>query len=316
MKSTGIGLGLRNPHLAQVLSGPVQVDWFEVIAENYMGLPGAGAGRALKNLEKVRERFPIVLHGVSLSLGSADPLNENYLRQLQSLIERIEPEWISDHLCWTSTGGHHLHDLLPLPYERKTLDYVSERIQRVQDFLGRRILVENVSSYLDYSQSEMSEWEFLSEITRKTGCQLLLDVNNIYVSSVNHGFDAQEFLHGIPLGCVSQIHLAGHSKGAHCLIDTHDQPVCDEVWQLYRQAVLRWGAVPTMIEWDAEIPEYTVLEAEALRARKLQEETLASTQTQSSVVEKPGFEKSGVSRSDSSAERTQRASTPIQNTAF
>ena len=272
MKNLGIGLGLRPDHYSDVLNGPVQVSWFEALTENYLGLEWSGTGRPLQMLEKVRERFPIVLHGVSLSIGSTDPLNLNYLKRVRSLIDHIQPEWVSDHLCWTGVDGAALHDLLPLPYTEETLAHLIPRVQKAQELLGREFLLENVSSYLDYKESEMSEAEFIRELVQRTGCKLLLDVNNIYVSSINHGFDPVSFVKTIPADAVAQIHLAGHSNQGHCLIDTHDHPVADPVWELFRKTVQLIGPRSTMIEWDAKIPEYAVLEAEAMKAKEIQVE--------------------------------------------
>ena len=273
----GIGLGLRSPHYARVLSGPTQVQWFEAVSENYFSLPGAAGNRPLRTLERVRANHPVVLHGVSLSIGSTDPLDFAYLHQLKALADHIEPAWLSDHICWTGMDGLNVHDLLPLPYTRETIRHVADRISRVQDFLGRRMLFENVSSYLTYRHSEMTEWEFISEICRRADCGLLLDLNNIYVSSVNHDFDPMKFLQGVPAERVGQYHLAGHRRQGELLIDTHDEPVPDSVWSLYREALVRIGPRATMIERDANIPAYDDLEAEALRAGDLRNEVRLST---------------------------------------
>lgn len=269
--SLGFGLGLRHQHYDDVLSGRSSASWFEVVTENYLG----DGGRPIRMLEKIREDYPIVFHGVSLSIGSVDPLNLTYLKRLKSLEGRIQPEMVSDHLCWTGIQGENLHDLMPLPFTSETVAHVVERVKQVQDILNRRILLENVSSYISYKSSEMTEWEFLREIATRADCGLLLDLNNIYVSSVNHGFDARHFIDGIPLGRVAQIHLAGHSEhktasGRRYLIDTHDHPVCAEVWTLYRQAIERFGSVSTMIEWDDKIPEYSVIQNELNKARKIE----------------------------------------------
>jgi uncharacterized protein len=215
-----------------------------------------------------------VLHGVSLSLGSADPLNEDYLARLRALVDRIEPAWVSDHLCWTGVDGVNLHDLLPLPYTEEVLNYLAARIDRVQGVLGRRILVENVSSYLTFAESQISEWEFVAELAKRADCGLLLDVNNVYVSSVNHGFDPLRYLDALPAERIGQIHLAGHSRQGGVLIDTHDHPVCPEVWALYRAAVERFGAVSTMIERDDHIPEFAELVAELDTARAIAADVL------------------------------------------
>src|SRR5262245_23646113 len=232
----GHGVGLRPTHYPAILDEGQRADWFEVISENYM-LRG---GRPLDVLERVRAERPIVAHGVSLSLGATDPLNERYLDDLVALVRRFEPAWVSDHLCWGSYGRHYAHDLLPLPYTDEALAHVARRIDAVQERLGRRILVENVSSYVAFTHSVMPEWEFLAAVAERTDCGILLDVNNIYVSAVNHGFDAYEYLAGIPLGRVGQFHLAGHTDNGTHLLDTHDHPVRAEVWDLYRAAVRRF----------------------------------------------------------------------------
>jgi uncharacterized protein (UPF0276 family) len=267
----GHGVGLRRNHYERILTGgPTRVDWFEAISENYM-VPG---GRALDILTRVRERYRIVLHGVSMSIGSTDPLNEKYLEELAELTRRIEPEWISDHLCWTGVGGHNAHDLLPLPYTEQSLEHVVRRMQHVQEKLGRPIALENPSSYVSYRQSSIPEWEFLAEVARRSGCGILLDVNNIYVSSKNHGFDPHHYLDGIPADKIWQFHLAGHSDKGPYLLDTHDHPVPDAVWALYAEAVRRFGSVSTLIEWDDKIPEFERLEEESEHARRLHDEVL------------------------------------------
>jgi hypothetical protein len=268
----GCGLGLRPEYYPEILgesSSRRAPDWYEAISENYMGIGGDAAGRALHFLERVRKDHPIVLHGVSMSLGSVDPLDRTYLKQLKALCARIEPAWVSDHLCWTGVDGENLHDLLPLPYNERTIRHVAERIRRAQDFLGRRMLVENVSSYFEYQASEMKEWEFLSEVARRADCGLLLDVNNIYVSGVNHGFDPLDFLRGLPAERVGQIHLAGHSDNGDHLVDTHDAPVCEAVWSLYEEAAKLVGPVSAMVERDANYPAFEELEREVERARSI-----------------------------------------------
>lgn len=265
MPSLGFGLGLRTDHYEAVLRDNPRVDWFEVISENYL-VPG---GKPLYYLDRVRERYPLVMHGVSLSIGSTAALNVDYLRQLKQLAARVEPAWISDHLCWTGVDGVNLHDLMPLPYTEEALRHVARRVQQVQDFLGRRILLENVSSYVSYAVSEMTEWQFLAQLAAEADCDILLDVNNIYVSSVNHGFDPMEFLLGVPVQRVRQIHLAGHQNHGNYLIDTHDEPIVDAVWDLYRVARRRFGDVATMIERDDNIPPLADLVAELDIARTL-----------------------------------------------
>jgi uncharacterized protein (UPF0276 family) len=234
-----------------------------------MGIKEGGAGRPLTILEKVRENYPIILHGVSMSIGSTDEIDREYLARLKSLIQTIEPEWVSDHVCWTGVHGENLHDLLPLPYTTETVNHVADRIKYIQDYLGRRFVVENVSAYISFSHSEMTEWEFLSELCKKADCELLLDVNNIYVTSINQSLDPEKFLHGIPVERVRQMHLAGHSQGESCLIDTHDAPVTNDVWKLYEKAVRRFGKIPTLIEWDDKIPDFPRLQEEAARAHKI-----------------------------------------------
>jgi uncharacterized protein (UPF0276 family) len=261
--SLGHGVGLRRDHFDRVLSAPTRIDWFEVISENFM----VDGGRPLEVLERVRERYPVVLHGVSLSIGSTDPLNEAYLDRLADLAARIEPAWVSDHLCWAGVGGRYAHDLLPLPYTSEALAHVVARIQKVQERLGRAIAMENVSSYVTFRRSTMSEWDFLSEVARRSGCGILLDVNNIYVSARNHGFDPRAYIAGVPRGAVWQYHLAGHSDKGDFLLDTHDHPVSDPVWDLYAEAVRRFGPVSTLIEWDDNIPVFDRLEEESERAR-------------------------------------------------
>jgi uncharacterized protein (UPF0276 family) len=265
MPINGFGLGLRPTHYDAVLGEEHAIDWLEVITENYL-VPG---GKPLDYLDRIRARFPLVMHGVSLSIGSTDPLDLEYLRGVRNLSRRIEPAWISDHLCWTGVDGKNMHDLLPLPYTEEALSAVIARVGQVQDFLGRRLLLENVSSYLTFQDSDMSEWEFLREVAERADCSILLDINNIYVSSVNHGFDPKAYLHAIPKNRVRQFHLAGHSDLGGHLIDTHDQPIIAPVWDLYREAVECFGAVPTMIERDDNIPPLADLVAELDVARDL-----------------------------------------------
>lgn len=277
--AAGVGLGLRTVHYGHVLSRRPAVPWFEAISENFMGPRGGSGGRPLEVLEKVRGDYPVALHGVSLSIGSTDPLDLEYLKKLKSLAGRIEPWIISDHLCWTGAHGKNLHDLLPLPYNEESIRHVSGRLDKVQELLGREIAMENVSSYLTYRHSEMPEWEFLAEIVRRTGCEVLLDVNNIHVSAVNHGFKGEDYLAGIPVSCVRQMHLAGYSDEGGFLIDTHDHPVSDPVWKLYAQAIRRFGPAPTLIEWDEHIPSFERLQAEAARATEVQDGVLAERES-------------------------------------
>ena len=264
----GHGVGLRREHFERVLEGPTRVDWFEVISENFM----VKGGRPLFVLDRVRRDYPVALHGVSLSIGSTDPIDRDYLDRLRELVDRAEPAWVSDHLCWTGVGGHNAHDLLPLPYTEEALEHVVARVGAVQEHLGRRIALENVSTYLGFAGSTMPEWEFLAEVAARADCGILLDVNNVYVSAVNHGFDAEKYLLALPPERVWQVHLAGHTdRGSH-LLDTHSRHVCDEVWELYRIATRRVGAVASLIEWDEDIPDWDTLEAESLRARQVRQE--------------------------------------------
>jgi uncharacterized protein (UPF0276 family) len=266
----GFGLGLRSEHYRDFAAAPRACDWLEVISENYM-VPG---GRPLHWLDTIRRDTPMVMHGVSLSIGGTDPLDRAYLEALKTLAARIEPAWISDHLCWTGVDHHNLHDLLPLPYTEAALRHLTARIGRVQDVLGRRLVLENVSSYVAFAGDEMSEWEFIAELLHRADCELLLDVNNVYVSSRNHGFDARRFIDAMPRKRVRQIHLAGHQDHGDHVVDTHDQPVCDAVWALYGYTVERLGAVPTMIERDDHIPPLPELLAELDVARRVQREAL------------------------------------------
>jgi len=268
----GFGLGLRPPFYADAAAGEVPVDWFELISENFM-VPG---GRPLEVLDLVREHYPVALHGVALNLGGSDPLDLDYLSDLKELVRRAEPLCVSDHLCWSRQGEHHFHDLLPLPYTEDAVKHVARRIREVQERFGRRILVENVTSYLEWRHQEMSEWEFLSVVAERADCLVLLDVNNVFVSAHNHGFDARAYLDAIPLARVGQLHLAGHSASGPLLIDTHDHPVSEPVWELYRHAIRRFGPVPTMIERDDAIPPLPELVSELAHARAICREALAA----------------------------------------
>ncbi|MHB1083274.1 MAG: MNIO family bufferin maturase [Thiobacillus sp.] len=271
-ESPGFGLGLRPVHYPDFLDQPQAVDWLEIISENYM-VPG---GKPLAMLDAILERYPVAMHGVSLSIGSTDGLDAHYLAELKALAIHVQPMWISDHLCWTGVHGRNAHDLLPLPYSEEALRLVVRHVNQVQDTLGQRILLENVSSYLNYRSSEMSEWEFLRQVAEQADCLLLLDVNNIYVSGINHGFDPVEFLNHLAVERVQQIHLAGHSDHGDYIVDTHDHPVAEPVWDLYRYTCSRFGEVATMIERDDNIPELGVLIAELDRARAIAAETLGS----------------------------------------
>ena len=265
-RSVGFGLGLRSAHYTQIVETRPRLGWFEILSENFM-VPG---GRPLHWLDRIRSDYPIAMHGVSLSIGSTDPLDQQHLAALQRLHRRVQPVWISDHLCWTGVGGRNLHDLLPLPYNEAVLAHVVERVRRVQDRLGCRILLENVSSYVSYPSSRLTEWEFLAEVAQRADCLILLDVNNIYVSSVNHEFDPQVYLDAMPRARVRQIHLAGHQRRPDGLIvDTHDAPVAEPVWRLYEHARRRFGDVATMIERDSNIPPLAELLAELDQARSI-----------------------------------------------
>ena len=263
--SPGFGLGLRTTHYTDFTTAPQPVDWLEIISDNYLG----AGGKPLHMLDTIRADYPMAMHGVSLSIGSADGLDRPYLQQLRQLAERIEPLWISDHLCWTGLSGHNSHDLLPLPYTVEALGVVVEHVRQVQDTLGRRLVLENVSSYLTYRSDEMTEWQFLREVCERADCLLLLDVNNIYVSSVNHDFDPIEYLQMLPPERVQQIHLAGHSDNGNHIVDTHDHPVAEPVWALYAEACRLLGSVATMIERDDNIPPLPELLVELDRARAI-----------------------------------------------
>jgi uncharacterized protein (UPF0276 family) len=259
----GIGVGLRTAHYGHVLEHKPSVDWFEIISENFLGTHG----RPGWVLEQVAERYPIVLHGVSLSIGSTDPLDFDYLKQLKQLALRVRAPWVSDHLCWTGVAGRNLHDLLPLPYTEECLRHVVRRVRSVQDFLERPIALENPSTYVEFQSSSMSEWEFLARVAEEADCALLLDVNNVYVSSFNHGFDAGAYIDAIPHERVVQYHLAGHTNHGTHIIDSHNGRVIDAVWRLFERSLALSGGRSTLLEWDEDIPSFEELHAEALRAR-------------------------------------------------
>ncbi len=268
----GVGVGLRAPHYEEIFSTRPKVDWFEIISENF----ATDGGAPLANLERALSSYRLVQHGVALSIGSTTPLDFDYLRDLRTLLRRTNSPWLSDHLCWTNASGVNTHDLLPLPYTEEAIRHVVGRAKIVQDFLETRLVLENVSSYLTYTSSEMSEWAFLSAIVEEADCGILLDVNNIYVSSFNHGFDPNEFVDGVPHHRVVQIHLAGHTNYGDYIIDTHSDHVLDPVWDLYRRAIGHTGAVSTLIEWDDDIPPLATLLAEAEKARSIRAEVVAS----------------------------------------
>ena len=267
----GFGLGLRVEHFAEILANPPAIDWFEITSENFF----VEGGKPRHHLQFVRERYPVAMHGVSLSIGSTDALDMDYLRALRRLMRDIEPAWVSDHLCWTGVGGINSHDLLPLPYTEEAIAHVSSRIGQVQEYLGREILLENLSSYVEFGDSRMPEWEFIDEIARRSGCRLLLDVNNIQVSARNHGFDPLDYLAGIAPDRVWQIHLAGHSDFGDYAIDTHDHDVPAEVWSLYEETIRRLGPTSTMIERDDDMPPLAGLLAELQLARAAEARAMA-----------------------------------------
>jgi hypothetical protein len=260
----GYGIGLRPEHYRELADGAVPgIEWLEILTENYL-VPG---GKPLAFLDRIRARYPVAMHGVSLSIAGTDALDEDYLDAVEALANRVEPAWISDHLCWTGVGGTNLHDLLPIPFTSRALVHVAERVARVQDRLRRPLLLENVSSYVRFAEDQMTEWEFAAALVKRTGCELLLDVNNVYVNAVNHGFDAWRYINGLPRAAVRQIHLAGHTHDGEYLVDTHDAPVCEAVWALYEHSVARFGPVPAMIERDDHIPPLADLVAELDIAR-------------------------------------------------
>jgi len=260
----GIGIGLRTPHYQHIFNKKPVVDWFEIISENFM----VGGGRVLANLDQILERYRVVQHGVSMYFGSAEPLNRDHLRRLKALIKRTGTPWLSDHLCWGSVDGTYSHDLLPMPYTFEAAEVTARKVREARDFLEVPIAVENVSSYAEFHMSEMTEWEFLNEVVEQADCGILLDVNNIYVSSRNHDFDPYEYLNSIPAGRVAQIHIAGHSKFQKYILDTHDHPVIDPVWKMYEHAIRRVGPTATLLEWDDRIPSFDEVHAEALKAEK------------------------------------------------
>ena len=266
----GYGLGLRTEYYDTIVQDQPPVDWFEILTENYM----VAGGKPLYYLDQVRERYPVVMHGVSLSIGGTDPLDQNYLTQLKQLAERVQPRWISDHLCWTGQGGHNIHDLLPLPYNDDVIKHVAQRVRQVQDVLERQILLENVSSYVTYGHSAMQEWEFYTAVVEEADCLMLLDINNIYVSARNHDFDPIDYIHGVPVERVQQFHLAGHTDYGDYVIDTHDHPVVDPVWQLYAEALKHFGPVSSMIERDDNMPAFADLMKELQMLRSIGQEVL------------------------------------------
>lgn len=266
----GFGLGLRTDHYNDIIESRPAIDWFEILSENYL-VPG---GKPLYYLDQIKEHYPIVMHGVSMSLGSTAPLDWDYLKQIKALAKRVDAKWISDHVCWTGVHQKNMHDLLPLPYTQECINHMVSRIKQVQDFLEQPMLIENASTYLTYAHSEMTEWDFLREVTEQADCYLLLDVNNIYVSSFNHQFDPLDYLNGIPLNRPKQIHLAGHSNNGDHIIDTHDSDVIDPVWNLYAKALDRFGFISTMIERDDHIPPLSELMMELEQAKHIARDLL------------------------------------------
>lgn len=269
--SLGYGLGLRSAYYQPILEQMPAVDWFEIVSENFM----VQGGKALYYLDAIAERYPLVMHGVSLSIGGPHALDQEYLQQLKSLADRVQPAWISDHLCWSRGNAHQLHDLLPLPYTEESLAYVADRVRQVQDVIQRPLVLENVSSYVRAAGDEFSEWAFLAALSGLSGCELLLDVNNVYVSARNHGFDAWTFIEGLPAHSVRQLHLAGHHDYGDYVIDTHDHPVSDPVWALYQRTLEHLGPVATLLERDDHFPPFDELLAELDKARQLGDVALA-----------------------------------------
>jgi uncharacterized protein (UPF0276 family) len=268
----GHGVGLRVPHFARALEHGLDVDLVEAISENFFG----GGGRPAAVLERLRRDLPIALHGVSLAVGSTAPLRDDYLERLAALIDRVEPAWVSDHLCWGAHGGHHAHDLLPLPYTEAAIVHTAERIARVQDRLGRRIAIENVSSYVGFAASEMTEWEFLTEVVTRADAWILLDVNNVIVSAKNFGFDPRAYIDGVPMQRVIQLHLANHTDMGHYKFDSHRGAVPDEVWSLFEYVVERSGGVTTIVEWDEDVPVWETLRAQAEAAKRREAHVVAA----------------------------------------
>jgi len=265
LSNLGFGLGLRSCHYETIIDDQPDIDWFEIVSEDFI----VDGGSPLFYLEKIRDLYPLVMHGVSLSIGSADPLNMGYLKRLKALIDFLDPRWVSDHFCWTGVDGVNTHGLLPLPFTAEAIDYLVERISQVQDFLGRQILLENISSYVDYKVSEMTEWEFISAVSEKADCLILFDVNNAYVNAFNHGFSAIDFVNGLPASRVQQFHMAGHDNRNTHIIDTHDHDITEDVWSLYETSVKRFGAVSTLIERDDNIPDLTEMKQELEHAEEI-----------------------------------------------
>ena len=276
----GIGIGLRVPHYQHILERKPVVDWFEIISENYM----IDGGRPLAILDRILEQYRVVQHGVSMYFGSAEPLNREHLRRLKALVKRTKTPWLTDHLCWGSVDGRYTHDLLPMPYTFEAAEITARKVREARDFLEVPIAVENVSSYAEFHVSEMTEWEFLNEVVERADCGILLDVNNIYVSSQNHSFDPYDYLNSVPADRVAQIHIAGHSKFEKYILDTHDHPVLDPVWKLYEHAIRRIGPTATLLEWDDRIPSFDEVHAEARKAEQIHRDSGGGSMTQSSGI--------------------------------
>lgn len=275
----GFGLGLRATHYQSILEKEHPIDWFEIVTENYL----VDGGNPIYYLDRIRERYPIAMHGVSLSIGSTDPLDKTYLKKLKALADRVNPHWVSDHLCWTGIQGVNLHDLMPLPYTEEALEHVTRRVLQVQEYLGQPLVLENPSSYVTYKHSVIPEWEFLTALCKRTDCLLLLDINNIYVSGFNHGFDTIEYLEGVPADRVQQYHLAGHLKRKTHIVDTHDHPIIEDVWNLYAEAERRFQGVSTLIERDDHIPPLEEMLLELDHARKISQSVSAKTAQEEEV---------------------------------
>ena len=282
LPNLGLGVGLRNQHFSYLMRNDPQVDWFEIISENFMD----NFGFARHVLERLAAIRPMVMHGVSMSIGSTDPLNWQYLKDLKTLAGFVQPKWISDHLCWTGVANVNTHDLLPLPLTEASLSHVAERVRQVQDFLQRPLILENPSTYLEFKESSLTEWEFFSELVKQTGCGLLLDVNNVYVSSYNHGFDPEHYIRNLPHGNIVQLHIAGPTDCGRYLVDTHDQPVPATVWRLYKLAQELTGGVSTLLEWDANIPDFPDLVLELKKAEAAVQGVIPRTRAEAPLCHK------------------------------
>lgn len=268
----GVGVGLRVPHYRCILEDNPKIDWFEIISENFM----VDGGRPLSVLDEILDRYPVVQHGVSMYFGSPKELNKEHLVKLKKLTERTRTPFLTDHLCWGSVNGYYTHDLLPLPFTKEAVKRAAENIKSARDFLEIPICVENISSYAEFNSSEMTEWQFLSEVVESADCGILLDVNNIYVSAQNHGFNPDHYIEGIPIERVGQIHIAGHTVNSDCILDTHDRPVSDDVWTLYSKVLTKTGPINTLLEWDSNLPSFEALQAEALKSLRFETEVLQS----------------------------------------